>query len=269
MHRELVQLGGVTIYSYGVFLALGFILAGLAARRWYVLKYRDPEIILDFILAAVVGGIVGARVFYVIGHWSEFSGDLGKVFQLNMEGLVFYGGLILGLGLTIGVARYRKVRFWETMDLAGVCVPLALAIGRVGCLMNGCCYGKPTGLPWGISYPAASGLVGARHPTQIYEILLDLALFGFLWWKKDDFARTGTAFWLFVSGYGAIRFTVEFFREHTLSAAGPGFQAGSLAMVVVGLAVLLFRYRLLPASSHELLPASSRKLPTAIRSERG
>ncbi len=257
MHRELFHIGGLTIYSYGVFLALGFVLAGLAARRWYVARYMDPEIILDFILAAVVGGIVGARLFYVIGHFSEFSGSPGKIFALNMEGLVFYGGLILGLGLTIVVAYYKKVRFWDTLDLAGVCVPLALAVGRIGCLMNGCCYGKPTGLPWGITYPASTGIVGPRHPTQIYELILDLALFGLLWWKKDDFKRAGTAFWLFVVGYGAIRFTVEFFREHVQSFAGIGFQAGSLAMVVVGLAVLLLRYRILPARSHELLPAVS------------
>lgn len=261
MHRELFHMGELTIYSYGVFLAVGFVLGGLAARRWYVRRYRNPEIILDFILAAVVGGIVGSRLFYVIGHWSQFSGNLGRVFALNMEGLVFYGGLILGLAFAMGVAYLRKARFWDTMDLAGVCVPLALAVGRVGCLLNGCCYGKPTGLPWGITYPVSSGLVGARHPTQIYEIILDLALFGLLWWKKDDFTRDGTAFWLFVTGYGAIRFTVEFFREHSQAAAGIGFQAGSLLMVIVGAIVLLFRYRILPASSHELLPPGESERP--------
>ncbi len=247
MYRELFHIGSVTIYSYGVFLALGFIVATFFARRWYVERYRNPDVILDFVLAAVVGGIVGARVFYVIGHWSDFSGEPGKIFALNMEGLVFYGGLILGLALTILVGYIRKVRFWDTMDLAGVCVPVALAMGRLGCLLNGCCYGKPTSLPWGITYPASSGIVGARHPTQIYELVLDLVLFGLLWWKKDDFEREGTAFWLFVMGYGLIRFTVEFFREHAQASAGLGFQVGSLAMVAVAAVVLLLRYRLLPA----------------------
>ncbi len=253
MHRELFHIGGVTIYSYGVMLALGFIVAALVARQRYMQQYKNPDMILDFVLAAVIGGILGARLFYVAGHWSEFSGHLGNVFQLNMSGLVFYGGLIFGLAGALLVGYLRKIRFWSIMDLAGLCVPLALAIGRVGCLLNGCCYGKRTGLPWGITYPASSGIIGARHPTQIYELLLDLALFGLLWWKRDDFAREGTVFWLFVMGYGLIRFTVEFFREHSQAYAGLGFQAASMAMVVVAVVVLLLRYRLLPASDSDVL----------------
>ena len=253
MHRVLFSVGSLTIYSYGVLLATGFIIAAFVARERFKEQYKDPDIILDFVLAAVVGGIVGARLAYVFGHWSDFSKNPGKIFALNMEGLVFYGGLALGLGLVLIVGYVKKVRFWYILDLAGLCVPLALAIGRVGCLLNGCCYGKPTSLPWGITYPAASGIIGARHPTQIYELILDLALFGILWWKRDSFAREGTVFWIFVMGYGLIRFTVEFFREHAQSFAGVGFQAGSIALVVIAAAVLVFRYRLLPASGSEIL----------------
>jgi phosphatidylglycerol:prolipoprotein diacylglycerol transferase len=236
-----------------VLLALAFISAAVVIRTRFVQQYKDPDIILDYLLAAVIGGIVGARLFYVFGHWSEFSKSPGKIFQFNMEGLVFYGGLILGITLAMLVGYVKKVRFWATIDLAGLSVPLALAIARVGCLLNGCCYGKPTGLPWGITYPGSTGLIGARHPTQIYEMVLDLILFGLLWWKKDDFERDGTIFWLFLLGYGTIRFTVEFFREHSQSYAGLGFQAVSIALVVVAGVVLLFRYRLLPASGSDVL----------------
>ncbi|MBU1670904.1 MAG: prolipoprotein diacylglyceryl transferase [Actinobacteria bacterium] len=253
MHRELLQIGGLTIYSYGVFLAIGFITATVVARQRFKEIYRDPDIILDFVLAAVVGGIIGARLFYVIGHWSEFAAHPGEILKFNMDGLVFYGGLVLGLALTIAVARWKHVRFWVTMDLAGLCVPLALAIGRVGCFLNGCCYGKETSLFWGVHYPVSLGLTGARHPTQLYELVLDLTLFGLLWWKRDAFARDGTLFWAFVMGYGAIRFTVEIFREHAQANAGLGFQAASLAMVAVAGLVLLFRYRVLPARGSERL----------------
>jgi phosphatidylglycerol:prolipoprotein diacylglycerol transferase len=253
VHRELFRIGNVTIYSYGVMLALGFIAAGLVARQRFVEQYKDPGTVLDLVLAAMIGGIVGARLFYVVGHWSEYSGNLGEIFRLNMEGLVFYGGLVLGLALALLVGYLKHLRFWWVMDLAGLCVPLALAFGRVGCLLNGCCYGKETGLPWGITYPASSGIIGARHPTQIYELILDLALFGFLWWKRDDFAREGTAFWFFVLGYGLIRFTVEFFRDHPQQYAALGFQLASIAMVLVATLVLLFRYRLLPEGGSELL----------------
>ncbi len=253
MHRVLFSIGNLTIYSYGIMLAVGFIIAAFVARQRFIEHYKDPDIILDFVLAAVVGGIVGARLAYVIGHWSEFSHNTGKIFALNMEGLVFYGGLALGLVFALAVAYVKKVRLWTMLDLAGLCVPIALAIGRIGCLLNGCCYGKPTSLPWGITYPVSTGIIGARHPTQIYELILDLVLFGLLWWKRDSFELEGTIFWLFVMGYGLIRFTVEFYREHAQSFAGIGFQAGSIAMVVIAGLVLLFRYRLLPSAGGERL----------------
>jgi len=248
MHRILIHLGSLSIYSYGVFLAFGFIAATIVARYRYRQQFKNPDIVLDYVVAAVVGGIVGARLFYVVGHWSEYSQHPGQIFKLNMDGLVFYGGLILGLGLTALVGYLRKQRFWSTMDLAGLCVPLALAIGRIGCLMNGCCYGKPTGLPWGITYPVSTGIIGPRQPTQIYELILDLGLFSLLWWKKDSFQRDGTAFWLFVLGYGVIRFLMELMREHSTAGAGLTFQLMSLAFFITAAVVLLFRYRLLPAT---------------------
>jgi len=252
LHRVLFQIGGLTVYSYGVMLAVGFIVATLVARYRFKLQYKNPDIILDFVLAAVVGGIVGARAFYVIGNWSEFRGHLDKIFSINMSGLVFYGGLVLGLALVVVVGYLKKVKFWSTMDLAGLCLPLGLAFGRIGCFLNGCCYGKATTLPWGITFPTAAPLV-ARHPTQLYELILDLGLFAFIWWKKDSFSRDGTAFWLFALGYGAIRFSMEFLRDHNAAHAGLAFQMMSLALVLAAVGVLLFRYRILPAASSEAL----------------
>lgn len=249
MYPELFHIGNVTIYSYGVMLAVGFIVATLFARRMLVTRYHNPDVVLDLVLAAVVGGIVGARLFYVVGHWSYFMANPSEIIKIRMDGLVFYGGLIVGLGLALLVGYFRKLRFWQTLDMAGVCVPVALGIGRIGCLLNGCCYGKPTGLPWGITYPASSGIVGARHPTQIYELVLDFALFGYLWWKRDSFDREGTAFWVFVLGYTAIRFTVEFWRYHEPANAALAFQLGSAVFFVVAALALLFRYRLLPSAS--------------------
>lgn len=254
MHKILFHIGSLTVYSYGVMLAVGFVAATLIGRYRFKEQYKNPDIVLDFVLAAVVGGVIGARLFYVLGHWSEYKVSIGQIFKLNMDGLVFYGGLILGLTLAILVGWIRRQRFWATLDLAGLCVPFALAIGRIGCLLNGCCYGKPTSLPWGITYPASAGIIGSRHPTQIYELILDLALFGLLWWKRDSFEREGTIFWLFLLGYGLIRFTVEFFRDHSgVPHAALTFQLVSVAMFVVAGIVLLLRYRLLPAAGDELV----------------
>jgi phosphatidylglycerol:prolipoprotein diacylglycerol transferase len=248
LHRVLFHIGGLTIYSYGVFLALGFVVATLIARYRFKQKYKNPDIIFDLVLAAAIGGIIGARLFYIVGHWSYYMAHKSEILQVNMEGLVFYGGLLVGLLLALMVGRWRKLRFWTTMDLAGLCVPAALAIGRIGCLLNGCCYGKTTGLPWGITYPVSSGIIGARQPTQIYELILDLGLFGLLWWKKDSFEREGTIFWFFALGYSVIRFTMEFFREHTTASANVTFQLISVGLFVIAAVVLLLRYKLLPAT---------------------
>jgi len=244
LHRVLFHIGPLTIYSYGVFLAIGFAVAGLLALYRFKQQYKDPYIILDLLLAAVVGGVIGARLLYVIGNPSQIK-SWSDIFNIGRGGLVFYGGLVVGLILALLVGRWRHLRFWTTMDLAGLCVPLALAIGRIGCFLNGCCYGKPTSLPWGVTFPGTHIPV---HPTQIYELLLDLILFGLLWWKKDSFEREGTVFWLFALGYAAIRFTIEFFRAHEAANAGLAFQMASLALFAVAGTVLLLRYRLLPAA---------------------
>ena len=244
MNRVLFHLGGMTIYSYGFFLALGFVVAGLLARYRFKQQYKDPYIILDLLLAAAVGGVMGARLLYVIGNPSQINGWY-DIFNITRGGLVFYGGLLLGFAMGLLVGRRKRLRFWPTMDLGGLCVPVALAIGRIGCFLNGCCYGKSTSLPWGVTFP---GTTTSVHPTQIYELLLDLILFGFLWWKKDSFEREGTVFWLFALGYGAIRFTIEFFRAHEAANAGLAFQMASIALLVVAGIALLLRYRLLPAA---------------------
>jgi len=263
MYRVFFNIGSKPIPAYGVMLAVGFIVATIVGMYRFREQYRDPNIVLDFVLAAVIGGILGARLFYVLGHWSYFAKNPREIFTGNLQGLVFYGGLILGLGLTMIVGKWRKQRFWNTLDLAGLCVPIALAIGRIGCLLNGCCYGKITSLPWGIRYPTyvqkthqLVNIAGRRHPTQIYELILDVVLFGLLWWSRDSFEREGTTFWLFVMGYGAIRFFVEFFRDHGKATnAALMFQLMSVGFFVVAGVVLLFRYRLLPAarSGPELL----------------
>ncbi len=255
MRRVLFQIGPVTIYSYGVFLALAFVTGTFLARYRYSEKYKNPDIILDFVLAALIGGIIGARLFYVVGHWKDFASNPGSIFSLNMEGLVFYGGLIFGLGFALIVGALRKQRFWDVMDLAGLCIAPALAIGRIGCLLNGCCYGKPSTLPWSITFPVSTGIVGSRHPTQLYELILNLILFAILWKKRDSFLRKGTTFFLFLMGYSAIRFFVEFFREHANPKATIFFQLLSAFFFLFSAVVLLFRYRLLPPakSGNDLL----------------
>ena len=247
MYPELFHIGSFTIYSYGLMMALAFIVGLLVARRYFIEHYIRIDYLFDLLLAAVIGGIVGARLFYVIGHWSYFAKHPGEIIRLNMEGLVFYGGLLFGVIAALVVGHLRHLKFSFIADLAGLSVPLALAVGRIGCLLNGCCYGKKTGLPWGITFPQPIG--GPRHPTQIYELILDVLLFAVLWWARDKFDRGGEIFVLSVSGYAVIRFSMEFLREHAVANANLTFQLISAAVLVVAITIFLFRYRILPPKS--------------------
>ncbi len=252
MHPVLFRIGSLSIHAYGFMLALAFIVA-IFVSRWY-LKHRfvDSYVVYDIVLAAAVGGIIGARLFYVIGNWSEFAGNPLEVLKFwNVAGLVFYGGLLGGALAVILVIRLKHLPFWTIADMAGLGLSLGLAIARVGCFLNGCCYGKESGLPWAVTFPQQTrqtmGIAGgAVHPTQIYELLLDLALFAFLLVYSRREQREGTLFLVFLMGYAAIRFFVEFFRAHNSAQAGPAFQILSLAIFAGACGLFIFRRRLLP-----------------------
>lgn len=240
MRPVLFRIGGLTVYSYGFMLfwafAVGMVVAGRELKR----RGYDPSAIYPVAMAAVVGGILGARVFYVLGHWGEFSGRWGSVFDLNMRGLVFYGGLALAVPLCLLANRWTGVPAGAMADSVALTLPLSLAVARVGCFLNGCCGGKPSGLPWAVTFPGSSGPV---HPTQLYELVLDLVLFGVMLALRRHLRARWSAFFLFLSGYGLVRFLVEFFRYHPRDAGAAFFQGLSLALLIGGGALLLVRER--------------------------
>lgn len=221
MHPIAFQLGPVTIHWYGVMIALAFLAglwtATLRARRENISGDR----IADVVLWLMVGSIVGARAVYVTTYWrEEFAGQpLSEIFAVWHGGLVYYGGLIGGI---IGGAAYvtwKKMPLWKTADVLAPSIALGSFFGRIGCLLNGCCYGRPTDLPWAITFtnPSAHELSGTPldvplHPTQIYDGLLNLVLYGFLAWlfrrKKFD----GEIFATYLICYAIARSLVERFR---------------------------------------------------------
>ncbi|MHB8781128.1 MAG: prolipoprotein diacylglyceryl transferase [Candidatus Geothermincolia bacterium] len=245
------ELGPLSVHAYGFMLALAF-LAAIVIGRWHLKsRFIDQYAIYDIVLAGAAGGILGARVFYVIGNWNEFSAAPLEILEFwNVAGLVFYGGLLGGALAVLGVIRWKKLPFWTIADTAGMGLALGLAIARVGCFLNGCCYGEATGLPWGVSFPEETrwrlGILEHVHPTQIYELLADLALFVFLITFRRRQEREGELFLLFLAGYGAIRFFVEFFRAHDHAQAAFGFQLLSIAVFLAGGLGFIFRRRLIP-----------------------
>jgi phosphatidylglycerol:prolipoprotein diacylglycerol transferase len=125
-------------------------------------------------------------------------------------------------------------------DAVGLTLPLSLAIARVGCFLNGCCGGKPSGLPWAVTFPGSDTAV---HPTQLYELVLDLAVFCFLLWARRRLRRGWDLFLLSVACYGAVRFAVEFFRYHADASAGIFFRVVSALLFCAGVSVVFFRER--------------------------
>jgi len=221
VHPIAFQLGPVTIHWYGVMIALAFLAglwtATLRARRENI----SGEKIADVTLWLMVGAIAGARFVYVATYWREQFADqpFREVFMIQHGGLVFYGGFIGAAIAGFIYIRWKKMPLWKTVDVLAPSVALGSVFGRIGCLLNGCCYGHPTDLPWGLTFtnPQAHEFSGTPlniplHPTEIYDALLNLVLYGFLAWlfrrKKFD----GQIFATYLLCYAVTRSLVEYFR---------------------------------------------------------
>jgi phosphatidylglycerol:prolipoprotein diacylglycerol transferase len=235
MHKIAFQFGPLAIHWYGVMVALGF-LAGLwtASRR----APRDgihPERILDLGPWLIVGAIVGSRLLFVISYWDEYFARQPwyEIFMIQRGGLVFYGGLIGAFAGAVIFIRWKKLPFLKVADVTAPSIALGHAFGRIGCLMNGCCYGKPTECFLAIHFPASheTGGIGV-HPTEIYESVLNALLYLGLAWlfrrKKFD----GQIFALYLMIYAVLRATVEFFRGDYSSLILGWITPGQVASVV-------------------------------------
>jgi phosphatidylglycerol:prolipoprotein diacylglycerol transferase len=249
MYPVLFHLGPITGHSWGLMFMLG-ILAAILVGRWY-LKGRgaDPDEVYGLVVAAVAGGLLGARLFYIIGNWNLYASNPLQLLKFwEMNGLVFYGGLLGGALAAVIFIRLKRLPFWTFADTAGLALPLGMAITRVGCFLNGDSFGKASGLPWAVTFPEQTrvnmGITALRvHPVQIYELLLDLGLFAFLMIYQRHEKRDGNIFLLFLVGYSTIRFFMEFLRFHLKSDAGPAFQIMSVAIFVAAGIVYLMRNR--------------------------
>ncbi len=211
----IVALGPLHIRWYGVMYILGFMASYLLVR--YQIRKKDLDIttgmLNDLFLYLVVGLIVGARIGYCIAYYLPFylSYPL-KVFAIWEGGMSFHGGLIGVVIAGLIFVRRHGFSFWEFADLIVVTAPIGLGLGRLGNFLNAELYGRVTNLPWAMVFPSAGDL--PRHPSQLYESLLEgLLLFMVLWWLKDRPLRKGTLFCLFLFLYSMVRFFVEFFRE--------------------------------------------------------
>src|SRR3989338_1860596 len=209
----LFSMGPFQIRYYGLFYALGFIIAYflisyLAKRKSLPLTKED---VADYILYLLLGTVLGARIFYVLFYnFPFYLSNPAEIIAVWRGGLSFHGGFIGAVIAGFYFCRKKKIHFYDLADITVMPLALGLALGRIANFINGELYGRITDLPWAVKFPDSEGF---RHPSQIYESFKNLIIFLALWAVKDKKLPKGFIFWLFVVMYSALRFIVEFTRE--------------------------------------------------------
>lgn len=240
MHPVICQYKGFTIYSYGLFIALGFLVSvALIARRAREISLERNEL-FDAMFLILLGGIVGGRLLFVLLEWEYFRSNLWQILRIWRGGLAVQGSLI-GALLTVGVIFKRKeVSFLSAVDLMIPYAALAQSFGRIGCFLNGCCYGLVSDdLFLGVAYPAETV---ARIPIQIFYSLGHLAIFVILRVYQGRFPRKGRVFALYLMLFSVMRFFLDRFRGDVLSHLGSlhTTQIFALIFFLTGLVIYVF-----------------------------
>jgi phosphatidylglycerol---prolipoprotein diacylglyceryl transferase len=221
MHPVLLQLGPFTIYTYGVLVATGVLLGLWYARRQAPRAGLDPDKVWNLGIYMVLIALILAKVWLVLTSWSYYVHHLRQLFSMEtfQSGGTFYGGILGAIATILLYTYFQKMPLLAVMDTFGAALPLGHAIGRLGCFAAGCCYGKPTTVPWGVVFknPAAAQLAGTPlgvhlHPTQLYEASLEMLNFLFLVWLGGRQTFRGQLIGAYFMLYGLERGIIEFFR---------------------------------------------------------
>ena len=248
-----LRIGPVQLRWYGLMYMLSFIVGFFVLRRYA--KYRKLNLSTDdlydllfyLILGVMVGGRLGYVIFYDLGSYLH---DPLSVFAIWQGGMSFHGGFIGMILAAIWITRKKGWSFWEIADLVCAAAPIGLGLGRVGNFINGELFGRPSRVAWAMVFP--EGGSAPRHPSQIYEVLLEGVLLFFIlrWIYRKNFYR-GTVFWAMLAFYGLFRFLVEFVREPDAQIGldlGPFTRGQELTfpMLVVGMAMMTIYVRRRP-----------------------
>lgn len=208
MHPVFIEVFGRPIYWYGVLTATGFLAAVI---NWSMLGRQDNRpkgVGSELGVWIMVGGILGARVAYVVANWPEYMAAPLQIFRIDQGGLIYYGGLIGGSIAIVLMAWIRREPLWSFSDFVVTSVPLGHAIGRIGCFLNGCCFGKVCQFPWAIYHEHAF-----RHPTPLYESAYNLVIyFVLILLYRIRAHRSGSVFSMYLVLYSLGRFLFEYTR---------------------------------------------------------
>ena len=246
MHPILFQAGAITLYTYGVLVATGVILGLLYARREASRAGLPGREIWNLGIYMIFSALIVSKVWLIFSDWNYYAANPSGIFSLTTleSGGTFYGGV---LGAVLAILLYTRARHLPLLpvfDIAAGALPLAHAVGRLGCFAAGCCYGKPTTLPWGVTFTndAAGQLAGTPlgipvHPTQLYEAAAEFLNFLLLVWLGARQQFSGQILGAYFILYGTERGIIEFFRGDPGRTMMFGGSISLMQMVSAGLAL--------------------------------
>jgi len=228
VYPVLCRIGPVEIRTWGVMVAIGFGVATVLTARRARREGISSDTIVEMVVCVALGAFVLARVAYVALELDYYLRHPWEIVRYDFGGLSFHGGLLGGVAAGYAYVRRARLPFWHLLDISTPYIALAYSIARIGCFLNGCCYGVPTSLPWGVTFFDVP-----RHPTQLYAAVLSFAIYLYLVrLKTEDRPFVGSIFVTYLGLYSASRFAVESLRvaEHVL----PWLTVAQAASAVIG-----------------------------------
>ena len=251
MYPELFRIVPLTIQTYGAMYALGILAAAGLSEHLYRRRGGRPGVMADMVLPVMLGVILGARALFILVEREYYIQNPLEILMVWKGGLVFYGGLIGGALAFVLTTRLRRLPLWEMADILAPGVALGHALGRLGCFFAGSCYGRPTNLPWAVTYTNPNSLAGdildvPVHPTQLYSAAFLVLLSGILVFIGSRSTFRGQVIASYGILYGTFRFFIEFLRgdpRGTVDLAGIALstsQTVSLVLVPVSVGVYIY-----------------------------
>ncbi len=242
--------GTLTIYTYGVLLAAAYLLGLQFALVRAKARKLEPARVMDLGIYIIISALIGAKLLLLVTDFQTFKSNPAELFNLVREGGVFYGGLIVAVAVALFYIHKVGLPLWTTCDVFAPGIALGHVIGRFGCFFAGCCFGKPTNVPWAITFtnPFANANVGTPlnvplHPTQLYEAGAEFLILMFLLaTEKSGRKFAGRTFWLYMLLYAISRYIIEFSRGDERGAVGPFSTSQFISLILAPLAVIMLVY---------------------------
>ena len=260
MHPVLLHIGSFELASYGLMTALGYAAASLYLLPRLKKVGLDKDTFWNLIFIAFMGALIGSKLLYIIVSWPQLGATLSEkltnIVRDFRYGFVFFGGMIVSVGALVWYIRRKRLPLLPTADFLIVGLPLGHAFGRIGCFLAGCCYGRPTDMPWGVTFTDPHSLVAPEllgmhlHPTQLYEAAGNLILFFLLHRAYKKPHRAGSVLVKYVLGYSVMRFIIEFFRGDFRGEYILGLSPSQAIALVTAAAAFVLACRLAKDKQH-------------------